>query len=315
VSRGRGGRLAVVIGAATAIAVGTAVAGCSAVPSRSPASSTGAVGTPSGTATAPTGTTSASATTASPSASPPATTGALPGTGATPAPAWLGTRVLPTGPDGFGIATTTPRELRNRRIITVDVLPPPADGRFHSRIATVPASVARRSSWVAGCPVRLSQLRYVTVSFRGFDGRAHTGELLVNADAAADVVRVFARLFAVGFPIEEMRITRKDEVDAPPTGDGNNTTAFVCRPVVGQHVWSQHAYGRAIDVDPFQNPYIRGDLVLPELARAYTDRTRRRPGMITAGGPVVAAFRSVGWGWGGSFRSLKDYMHFSATGT
>jgi hypothetical protein len=85
--------------------------------------------------------------------------------------------------------------------------------------------------------------------------------------------------------------------------------------VVGQTAWSQHAYGRAVDVDPFQNPYIRGDVVLPELARAYTDRTRLRPGMILANGPVVAAFRSVGWGWGGNFKTLKDYMHFSANGT
>jgi hypothetical protein len=301
---------------AGAVLLAVALTSCSGTPSaRSGQPAAAGTGAASTTGTLPTASTSTPSTT-SPSptttSTPPA---ALPGTGATPAPAWLGTRVLPTGPDGFGIASTTPPELRDRRIITVDVLPPPADGRFHSRIVPVPAAVAKRSSWSASCPVKLSQLRYVTVSFRGFDGRAHTGELLVNADAASAMVKVFARLFAAGFPIERMQITTKAERDAPPTGDGNNTSAFVCRTAVGDRAWSQHAYGRAVDVDPFQNPYIKGDVVLPELARAYTDRTWARPGMIYARGPVVAAFRSVGWGWGGNFKTLKDYMHFSANGT
>ena len=85
-------------------------------------------------------------------------------------------------------------------------------------------------------------------------------------------------------------------------------------PATASTHWSEHAYGRAVDVDPFQNPYVRGGLVLPELALAYTDRGRLRPGMITAGGPVVAAFRAVGWTWGGSWSTPKDYMHFSSTG-
>ena len=63
-----------------------------------------------------------------------------------------------------------------------------------------------------------------------------------------------------------------DELDAPPTGDGNNTGAFACRPTRGATSYSQHAYGLAIDVNPFQNPYVKGDLVLPELASSYLER-------------------------------------------
>src|SRR5262249_47224157 len=134
---------------------------------------TAASGTGSG---SPAATTPATTTTPPPvtSATPtstrsgPAATGALPGTAATPAPAWLGTRVLRTGPDGFGIAGATPPALRDRRIITTDLLPPPADGRFHATVVPVPADVTRRSTWVPGCPVTLAQLRYVRVSFRGF---------------------------------------------------------------------------------------------------------------------------------------------------
>jgi hypothetical protein len=234
--------------------------------------------------------------------------------GATAAPSWLGTRTLSVGPNGFAAAQDTPPELRNRSIITVDDLPPPADGGFHSTIAAVPSSVLARSTWASGCPVTVADLRYVTVSFRGFDGLAHTGELLVNARAADAMVTVFGKLFAQGYPIEQMRVASLSELNAPPTGDGNTTGAFACRPVRGQKVWSQHAYGLAVDVNPFQNPYHNGEVVLPELATSYLDRGDVRAGMILPGGPVVRAFASVGWQWGGDYRSLKDFMHFSANG-
>jgi D-alanyl-D-alanine carboxypeptidase len=233
---------------------------------------------------------------------------------ATTAPTWLGTRTLPVESNGFAAAQDTPPELRNRSIITVDDLPPPADGGFHSTIEAVPSSVLARSTWTSGCPVAATDLRYVTVSFRGFDGLAHTGELLVNARAADALVTVFGKLFAQGYPIERMRVTSAAELNAPPTGDGNTTGAFVCRPVRGQKIWSQHAYGLAVDVNPFQNPYHKGDVVLPELATSYLQRSNVRAGMIGPDGPVVRAFASVGWQWGGDYRSLRDFMHFSADG-
>lgn len=159
----------------------------------------------------------------------------------------------------------------------------------------------------------LDELSYVTASFVGFDANPHTGELIVHANVAEQVVEVLQRLFEAGFPIEEMRVIRADELELPPTGDGNTTTAFVCRPAVGSTSWSQHAYGLAIDINPFHNPYHRGDLVLPELASAYLDRSDVRPGMVLADGPVVAAFADIGWGWGGNWSGLVDPMHFSET--
>ena len=68
----------------------------------------------------------------------------------------------------------------------------------------------------------------------------------------------------------------------------------------------------AIDLNPFHNPYVNGDVVLPELASSYLDRDNVRPGMITA--EVVAIFTDIGWGWGGQWRSIKDWMHFSDNG-
>jgi hypothetical protein len=233
---------------------------------------------------------------------------------ATAAPPWLGTRVLAVGPNGFAAAQDTPPELRDRSIITVDDLPRPSDDRFHATIQAVPADVLARSSWTKNCPVAAADLRYLTVTFRGFDGLAHTGELLVNAKVAGKLVTVFGRLFAADFPIERMRISSAAELNAPPTGDDNITEAYACRPVRGQKAWSQHAYGLAVDLNPFQNPYHKGEVVLPELAGAYLDRATVRPGMAQPNATAVRAFAAIGWKWGGDYRSLKDYMHFSATG-
>jgi hypothetical protein len=230
-------------------------------------------------------------------------------------PPWLGTRPLPLRPDGHGRATPTPPELVDRRIRTEDLLAPPLGDLFESSIATVPAAVAARSTWTPECPIRLEELAYVTVAHWGFDGRAHTGELLIRAEHAEDVVEVFERLFDARFPIEQMRVTGADELDAPPTGDQNVTGAFVCRRVVGgSGSWSMHAVGEAIDINPFHNPYVRGDLVIPELASAYADRDRIRPGMIVEGDVVVQAFDEIGWRWGGRWSGLTDPMHFSTTG-
>jgi hypothetical protein len=229
-------------------------------------------------------------------------------------PDWLGTRPLPLRPDGLGEAQPTPPELTDRRLATPSDLPPPPDEAFHSNISAVPNEVAARSTWRPECPVDLGDLRYVTVSFWGFDGGHHTGELLIHASATEAIVGVFARLHEARFPIEELRITRAEEVDAHPTGDGNLSGGFVCRPAVQSDSWSQHAYGLAVDINPFHNPYVRGDAVVPELASAYLDRDDVRAGMITPGDAVTQAFAGIGWAWGGNWRTAKDWMHFSASG-
>jgi hypothetical protein len=229
-------------------------------------------------------------------------------------PDWLGQRPLPLRPDGLGEILPTPPELADRRLATPALLAPPPDEAFHAAVGAVPADVVARSTWQPACPVALEDLRYVTVSFWGFDGVHHTGELLAHHTVADDLVGVFARLHEARFPLEEVRVTRPDELDAHPTGDGNNSGAFVCRPSVGSSSWSEHAYGRAIDLNPFHNPYLRGDIVVPELASAYLDRDHVRPGMIVDGDVVVRAFADVGWAWGGHWRSAKDWMHFSPSG-
>ncbi len=226
-------------------------------------------------------------------------------------PDWLGTRILPLRPDENGEVQPTPPELQDRRFETIDLLPrPPADD-FLWTLGPVPPDVLTRSSWTAECPVEVDELAYLTVSHYGFDGRFHTGEIMVNATVAEDVLSVFRRLHSARFPIEQMRVIRLDEVDDPPTGDWNETTSFVCRPAVGSSGWSQHAFGLAVDINPFHNPYQKADLVIPELASVYTDRADVRVGMILSDDLVTAAFADIGFAWGGNWNTLKDWMHFS----
>jgi hypothetical protein len=227
----------------------------------------------------------------------------------------LGERALPLRPDGFGEIRPTPPSLRVRRYPTVDVLPPPEGGRFASSIGPITPAVRERmgETHQAGCPVALADLRYVEVTFRGFDGDAHTGELVVAASAAEAVVSVFRTLFRADFPIEEMRLITTADLEAPATGDGNNTAAYICRPTRGSTtLLSAHAYGLALDLNPFMNPYLRDDVVLPERASSYLDRSRVRPGMVLPESLAVREFARIGWSWGGDFQSLKDYQHFTA---
>lgn len=224
-------------------------------------------------------------------------------------PDWLGTRVLPERDDGLGEVQDTPPELVDRRFPPPDA--EPVDDEFAATIDEVPADVVDRSTWHDECPVELDDLRYLTMAFWGFDDRTYVGEMMLHADVADAVVGAFEQIYDARFPIEEMRVIAPEELDAPPTGDGNTTTSFVCRDATLGETWSQHAFGLAIDINPFHNPYQRGDAVLPELASAYLDRDRDLPGMIQPGGPVTQAFGALGWGWGGQWNSLKDYMHVS----
>jgi hypothetical protein len=229
-------------------------------------------------------------------------------------PSWLGTRVLPKRPDGFGEIRPTPKILRNRRLATIDLFPQPKSNEFHASIGPLPPAVVKRSSYRPKCPVTLDQLSYIKMTFWGFDHEPHVGEMIIHASVAEDIVGVFKKLYRARFPIEEMRIVHHREIDAPPTGDTDVTSSFECREVTLGSTWSQHSYGLAVDIGPFHNPYVRDDLVAPELASAYKNRDWIRPGMIVEGDVVTRAFDAIGWQWGGRWNTLKDYMHFSQNG-
>lgn len=162
----------------------------------------------------------------------------------------------------------------------------------------------------------MEDLRLLTVAFWGFDGKPHTGELVVHHQHAGSVLSAFRRLFELRFPIERMQPVDVFGGDDDASMAANNTSGFNCRrSQAGNGAWSEHAYGRALDINPVQNPYIpRSGPIQPPAGEGYADRSQLRPGMIVPGDEVVAAFRSIGWEWGGHWTSSKDYQHFSSTG-
>ncbi len=188
---------------------------------------------------------------------------------------------------------------------------------FRATVSPVDASLRDTMtgvSWRPGCPVGLRDLRVVTARHWGFDGRLKTGRLIVHRDVAADVVSVLRRLHSARFPIRRMV-----PVDAYGASDfrsieADNTSAFNCRYVEGTTRWSEHAYGRAIDLNPIENPYVSGGRTSHRASVRYLDRSPCRRGMACPSSAVVRAFEAIGWGWGGYWTSVKDYQHFSASG-
>ena len=168
-----------------------------------------------------------------------------------------------------------------------------------------------RFSYREGCPVGPAALRTVVISHWGFDGSPRTGRLVVSRRTAPAVVRVFRTLWEARFPIRRLRPVSAYRGSDDASMAADNTSGFNCRFVGGTSRWSMHAYGEAIDVNPVENPYVRGSTVSPGAGRAYLDRSPYRPGMAVADGVLVRAFAAAGWRWGASF---GDFQHFSTTG-
>jgi hypothetical protein len=171
-----------------------------------------------------------------------------------------------------------------------------------------------RYSYRAGCPVPPTELRTVRTAYWGFDGRPHSGAIVVNRRAAADVVAVFRRLYEARFPIRRLRPVSAYRGSDDASMAADNTSGFNCRFVSGTRRWSMHAYGLAIDVNPVENPFVSGGRVSPPAGRRYLDRDEPVPGIAVEGGVLVRAFEARGWKWGGRWRGSPDYQHFSTTG-
>ncbi len=196
-------------------------------------------------------------------------------------------------------------------MVAAPATPPP----FVVRIERVTAAQLPYS-WRPGCPVGPQQLRRIRLRYMGFDGRAHTGQLIVNARVTGDVVRVFGDLYRARFPIRRMQPVDVYHGSDSRSTAADNTSSFNCRYAVapGAKHWSMHAYGEAIDINTVENPYIQSGRVTPANAAVYADRSRVRAGMAVEGGLLVRAFTRVGWGWGGRWSGSPDFQHFSLNG-
>jgi D-alanyl-D-alanine carboxypeptidase len=171
------------------------------------------------------------------------------------------------------------------------------------------------SSWRPGCPVPMNQLRIIHMRFWGFDRHVHRGEMVVRARYTQSVVRVFRRLYTVRYPIRRMRLVDRYGANDHASMAADNTSAFNCRWRSGLCcTWSQHAYGRAIDINPVENPFVFRSGFSPPAGRPYLDRSQHRRGMVHIHDPVWWAFHAVRWGWGGTWSTEHDYQHFSSNG-
>jgi hypothetical protein len=185
---------------------------------------------------------------------------------------------------------------------------------YRATVRTIDARTAADMtgvSWKEGCPVAIADLRRVELTHWGFDKRRHHGELVVHKDVAKSVADVFHTMYKAHFPINKMR--RVDFYNASDDASmaDDNTSAFNCRPITGSSSgFSVHSYGKAIDINTIENPYVKGSTVLPPAGAAYLDRTDVRPGMIVHGDLVWKAFTAHGFAWGGDWTSPHDFQHF-----
>jgi poly-gamma-glutamate synthesis protein (capsule biosynthesis protein) len=183
-----------------------------------------------------------------------------------------------------------------------------------TRIDRETRELMRGRSWRPRCPVGFRDLRLVRLTYLGFDRESHMGELVVHRRWADEIVRVFRRMYEVRFRIRRMRLVDHYGAEDRRSMAADNTSAFNCRWRAGVCCrWSQHAYGRAIDINPVENPFVWDGGFSPPAGEAFLDRSNHRKGMIYRHDAVWWAFHAVGWDWGGDW-DLPDYQHFSANG-
>ena len=166
-------------------------------------------------------------------------------------------------------------------LAAVDASPPPF------AFSAAPLTQAQRhrvygSSWRPGCPVPLSELRYARVSYVDCDGTARRGELVVNADAVGAIRTAFAYLYAKRFPIRRMHLVDDYGASRPRVDRGRQHLRLQLPPATGATRWSQHAYGRAIDVNTIENPYVYANGTTTHRGRGPTWTVRHRKGMAYA---------------------------------
>ena len=180
-------------------------------------------------------------------------------------------------------------------------------------------SFINEKSYQENPDVALSDLRYMKLLHYNFNHELQVGELIVAADLQSDFIGIFTELFQAEYEIQSMYLPDNYWTGDPTSTDSasidvNNTSCFMYRPATGSGNLSKHAYGRAIDINPQQNPYVSYTSGSPkwshENANDYIDRTTGLPHVITEEDICYQVFTKYGFTWGGSWANVKDYQHF-----
>ena len=171
------------------------------------------------------------------------------------------------------------------------------------------------NSYKKDCRVLRSSLRYLHLLHYTGDGRIKLGEMICHKDIADDLTDIFRKLFEAKYPIENMQLIDNYGADDIRSMEYNNTTCFNYRTVAGSKKLSNHSLGKAVDINPLYNPYVKRRKdgtykVSPEKGRQYADRTKTFKYKIDRNDLAYRLFKQHGFRWGGDYRSLKDYQHF-----
>lgn len=170
-------------------------------------------------------------------------------------------------------------------------------------------------SYRTDCTVPRSDLRYLQLLHYTLDGKIQIGEMICHKDIADDLIDIFRKLFEVRYPIESMRLIDNYDAQDEQSMEHNNTSCFNYRPIAGTKRLSSHSKGKAIDLNPLYNPYVKkrtnGTLhVSPTKGLPYTNREKDFKYKIDKDDIAYKLFTSHGFRWGGNWKSLKDYQHF-----
>ena len=158
--------------------------------------------------------------------------------------------------------------------------------------------------------IGFDELRYLTLYHYDFDGRIQQGEMVCNKAIAHDLLCIFRTLFAEAYPINSIRLVDDFDASDEASMQANNSSCFNYRTIAGSWRLSQHAFGMAVDINPLQNPCVKGSRIRPSTATDYVDRSKQFPHKIDDNDLCKKTFESYGFRWGGRWRSLKDYQHF-----
>lgn len=168
-----------------------------------------------------------------------------------------------------------------------------------------------------GCTVPYEDLNYVGLKYIDFDGQEQSGELICNKAVAQDMAEIFYKLYQNDYRLERVCLIDEYAGDDTASMADNNTSCFNYRVVDGTTNLSKHAYGLAIDVNPYYNPYVvfgrnsdGSDYISPPGSEIYADRSQSFPYKIDETDLCYRLFTEHGFTWGGNWNSSKDYQHF-----
>lgn len=192
---------------------------------------------------------------------------------------------------------------------------------YRSSISPIMPEIKKRmiqgNSWREGCPVGLKDLRYLRIKHLDFNGEEQMGEMIVHQEVSAEVTEIFEALYNAGYPIKKMRLVSDYKGSDWQSIESDNTSAFNCRAATGSKKWSKHSYGKAIDINPIENPYIsRKGYISHKASQIYRKRVHQKStyadqAVFLKDDKAVQIFKKHGWEWGGDWVGVKDYQHFS----